>query len=79
MTAMQGKSFNYLTLDVSMSQVNLYMMLFLRSIIALALGNGESFIPMEVQKDSRLKLLFIVILMFTYLCNCVIFVLKYSY
>lgn len=24
MTAMQGKSFNYLTLDVSMSQVNLY-------------------------------------------------------
>lgn len=55
------------------------MMLFLRIIIALALGNGESFIPMEVQKDSRLKLLFIVILMFTYLCNYVIFVLKYSY
>lgn len=52
------------------------MMLFLRSIIALALGNGESFIPMEVQKDSRLKLLFIVILMFTYLCNYVIFVLN---
>lgn len=73
MTAMQGKSFNYLTLDVSMSQVNLYDV-----IIALALGNGESFIPMEVQKDSRLKLLFIVI-MFTYLCNYVIFVLKYSY
>lgn len=54
------------------------MMLFLRIIIALAPGNGESFIPMEVQKDSRLKLLFIVI-MFTYLCNYVIFVLKYSY
>lgn len=50
----------------------------MRSIIALALGNGESFIPMEVQKDSRLKLLFIVI-MFTYLCNYAIFVLKYSY
>lgn len=76
MTAMQGKSFNYLTLDVCHKSI--YMMLFLRSIIALALGNGESFIPMEVQKDSRLKLLFIVI-MFTYLCNYVIFVLKYSY
>lgn len=28
MTAMQGKSFNYLTLDVSMSQVNLYDVIF---------------------------------------------------
>lgn len=28
MAAMQGKSFNYLTLDVSMSQVNLYDVIF---------------------------------------------------
>lgn len=28
MTAMQGKSFNYLTLDVSMSQVNLFDVIF---------------------------------------------------
>lgn len=77
MTAMQGKSFNYLTLDVSMSQVNLYDVIF-EKYNCLSIRQWRNFIPMEVQKDSRLKLLFIVI-MFTYLCNYVIFVLKYSY